>query len=171
MDSTRRHPNVVHPREITPVERVSGRRMALKGFPLAMNAGAKQLGATLYEIQPGQVPFPRHYHCANEEAMYVLEGTARVKIGDATIDATAGDFISFPVGPAHAHQVENSGTTVLRFLALSTMHATEVVGYPDSKKIMATGAPAGATWADPKWVRKIFEEGAEVDYFKGENVD
>lgn len=171
MSAPRRHPNVVHSSEVEPLARESGKRMAFRFFPLGSPAGARQLGASLYEIAPGQVPFPCHFHCANEEAMFVLEGRGHVRIGEAKVAVGPGDWISFPVGPDHAHQVENTGDVPLRFLALSTTHTVDVCGYPDSKKILAVGAPHGAKYEDPRWVRKIFEEGSAVDYFKGEQVD
>lgn len=42
-------------------------------------AGSTRLGCTLEEIQPGGRPADYHYHLANEEAMYVLEGAGTLR--------------------------------------------------------------------------------------------
>jgi hypothetical protein len=46
------------------------------------------------------------------------------------------------------------------------MHATEIVGYPDSKKIGAMAAPRGE-----RWLRLIARESSAVDYYDGEDAE
>lgn len=167
----RRHPHIINVDEAEGDERLTGTRFGWKYRALADLAGARALGASWYEIPPGRAPYPYHYHCVNEEAMYVLEGEGQVRIGGDTVAIRPGDWVSFPVGPATAHQVINSGTTPLRFLALSTKLNADVVGYPDSKKIGAMAAAPGAKYGDPRWVRIIVREGTGVDYFDGEKID
>ena len=41
---------------------------------LGGQAGGEHLGASLYEIPPGQATFPFHAHFANEELLIVIEG-------------------------------------------------------------------------------------------------
>jgi uncharacterized cupin superfamily protein len=41
---------------------------------LGRQAGAERLGASLFEIPPGQATFPYHQHTANEEMLIVLSG-------------------------------------------------------------------------------------------------
>jgi uncharacterized cupin superfamily protein len=68
------------------------------------------------------------------------------------------------VGPAHTHQLLNTGNGPLRYLCFSTMQPTEVVGYPDSKKIGAMSyTPAG----EPQ-VRIMVRQDSGVDYYDGE---
>ena len=55
----------------------------------------------------GASAFPRHYHCANEEAIFVLEGEGEIAIGEAQAQIRAGDFIALPRGREHAHRVSN----------------------------------------------------------------
>jgi hypothetical protein len=54
---------------------------------------------------------------------------------------------------------------------MSTKHSVEVVGYPDSGKIGAAGAPAGSSFFDTPWVRALFRTESGVDYYDGEDVD
>ena len=41
---------------------------------LGMAAGGRKLGVSWFEIQPGKKAFPFHFHRANEEGLFVLEG-------------------------------------------------------------------------------------------------
>jgi uncharacterized cupin superfamily protein len=163
MTTPRRHPNVVHRDEIRPVAIARGRHQAVRrSFGAA--AGSCQLGGSLMEVAPGSVSYPFHFHCANEEAIYVISGTGAVRIGDARVQVRAGDWIAFPVGPEHAHEMINDGTEPLVYLAIGTEHKCDVLGYPDSNKIQAIG---GASW-DDLWVRQIVRRGDGLDYWDGE---
>ena len=66
-----RHQNVRNADEVEAREMIKGRHnMRLR--QLGKPAGSRALGATLTEVAPGAVSFPRHAHHANEEAIYVL---------------------------------------------------------------------------------------------------
>lgn len=101
--TVRRHPNVVHQDEVEPTEVARGAHR-LTRRALGAAAGNRQLGASIYEVPPGARSYPRHWHGANEEAIYVLSGTGTARIGAAEVAIGAGDWLAFPVGPDHAHQ-------------------------------------------------------------------
>ena len=105
-------------------------------------AGGARLGCTLEEIRPGGSPAEYHYHVANEEAMYVLdgEGTLRTPAGETEIGS--GDYVSFPVGESGAHAVENTSEEPLRCLFVSTMDEPDVVVYPDTGKLHVVAGTA-----------------------------
>jgi uncharacterized cupin superfamily protein len=67
----------------------------------------KQLGATVYELPPGQSVCPYHYE-SKEEWLIVLEGelTARNPEGETVLGP--GDATVFPAGPAGAHRTDSS---------------------------------------------------------------
>ncbi len=159
----RRHPHVVNIDEVEAVEMQKGKHHA-RNRRLGPHAGNAQIGATLTELPPGALSFPFHYHCANEEAIFVVSGTGTVRIGDKRVAVRAGDWIALPIGPEHAHQVINDGTEPLRYLCMSTMHKCEVVGYPDSKKVAAWAGPAPQN----TWQRWISRQGESLDYWDGE---
>ena len=148
-----------------------GTRFGFGARILGEATGAQGIGASFYEVPPGRTAFPAHYHCANEEAMYIVAGEGRLRIGEATLAVGAGDYVTFPVGPAHAHQITNTGDAPLRYLSLSTRHPVDVVGYPDSQKIGATAAAPGSKFGDPSWVRLRLRPDAMLDYYDGETVD
>ena len=79
--SERRHPNVVHRDEVTALPMEKGKhRMKLRRLGAA--TGGQVIGASLTELAPHSVSFPFHYHCATEEAIYVLSGSGIARIGD-----------------------------------------------------------------------------------------
>ena len=99
---------------------------------LAAAAGGKGLGVSWFELQPGQKAFPLHFHLANDEAVFVLEGEGVLRLGDEEHALRAGDYVAFPPGPP-GHQIVNRSQSPLRYLAMSTMREPEVAVYPSLK--------------------------------------
>lgn len=171
MNESRRHPNVVNLSEVEGETSEGGKRFACTMKSLGFATGAKGVGCSWHEVPPGRTSWPRHYHCANEEAMFVLEGEGVLRIGDAEVPIRPGDYATFPVGPAHAHQVRNTGQGPLRYLGMSTMHMTEIVGYPDSKKFGASSAAGPEAWEKGEyWAAMRVKEGKPLPYFEGEDL-
>jgi uncharacterized cupin superfamily protein len=153
--ATRRHPNVVNLTELKTRGFEKGERFALTSGPLSRATGARGIGCSWYEVPPGKTAFPNHY---------VLEGTGTLRIGQDEVPVGPGDYATFPVGPAHTHQLLNTGTGPLRYLCFSTLLMTDVVGYPDSKKIGAMGFTA----TGESMVRIMVRQDSGVDYYDGE---
>ena len=63
---------------------------------------------------PGEGP-PLHVHREQDEFIYTLDGTFRVKLGDDLIEALPGSFVFIPRNTPHTWQ--NSGEAFSRFLA------------------------------------------------------
>jgi uncharacterized cupin superfamily protein len=163
MSQARRHPNVVNRDEVQPMPMTRGKHQMLFRR-LGGATGGQMLGANLTEVAPGAVSFPFHYHCATEEALYVMSGSGTARIGAERVPVRAGDWIAFPVGPEHAHQMINDGAEPLVYLCVSaSAQKVDVVGYPDSKKLSATAG----TFEKPihRWISR---EGESVDYWDGE---
>lgn len=59
---------------------------------LAAAAGGEKLGATLYKLMPGKKACPYHYHYANEEAVFVLDGTGTLRLNNQMISITQDDY-------------------------------------------------------------------------------
>jgi len=135
---------------------------------LGREAGSQKLGCSLYRLPPGKKAWPRHAHLANEEAIYILEGQGRSRIGKETQHVGPGDFLALVADPDAAHQLENTGREDLIYLCFSTMLAPDVIRYPDSGKtgVLAGSAPGG----DPakRMLTAFFPDGSEVPYWKDE---
>lgn len=164
--SERRHPNVLNVADADPISFGNGARFGGERRLLGFGTGARRIGASWFELPPGKAAFPFHYHCANEESLLVLEGTGTLRIGDQSVIVGAGDYATFPPGPGGSHQLTNTSDAPLRYLCLSTLDPVEVVGYPDSGKVLAMGAPK--PYADAPWVRVIGPDHSTREYFDGE---
>src|SRR5689334_12487835 len=100
------------PPQCAPTGRAAERYEARVGM-IAPKIGARQLGYNLTAVPPGEV-----------------------RIGAETFPIRAGDIIACPTGgPETAHQIINTGTTELKYLAVSTKEPAEICEYPDTGKI------------------------------------
>jgi uncharacterized cupin superfamily protein len=98
--------------------------------------GAKHLGATVYELPPGQSVCPYHYEYTEEEWLIVLEGVATVRTPEGEEELEPGEAVCFPTGPEGAHKITNKGIDEdVRVLMISNVSSTSVAVYPDSDKI------------------------------------
>ncbi len=101
------HPDVVDTGDPKWEERSHGDRFAYRRKQPVSAAGGARLGCNLYEVPPGKRAWPRHYHLANEEAIYVLQGRGTLGIGDEEVGISKGDYVASPAGEEWAHQVVN----------------------------------------------------------------
>lgn len=146
-----------------------GEAFAARFAQLGPLIGARQLGCRLVIVPAGKKAWPYHAHHVNEEMFVILEGTGTLRLGGTEQPVKAGDVIACPAGGQEtAHQLINTGETELRYLAISTMLAPEVVEYPDSAKFaVISGSPPGGN----KAARRMWYVGrAEtcLDYWDGE---
>jgi uncharacterized cupin superfamily protein len=174
--------NIVGEGDLVWSEQRHGERFGHRRKQLAAAAGGRKVGCSLYEVEPGRAAFPRHYHLANEEAIYVLEGSGTLRLGegDEEVALSRGDYVALPVGAGWAHQLVNTSDGVLRYLCLSTVVEPDVLLYPDSGKVgVYAGEAAGVQKEDGIFAEFLRDDvgvgyydldGAEVDYFDGEEV-
>lgn len=151
----------------------NAREMDQNGFrarvtPVLAEAGAMALGGSVWVIKPGAAGCPYHHHFGLEEVAIVLEGTLALRTPDGWSELAAGEVVVFPRGPAGAHQLANRSDADVRVLVLSDKNTADVVVYPDSNKVSASGVVEGADAGD-RW-RGIFSLDGEVDYFEGEQA-
>jgi uncharacterized cupin superfamily protein len=135
------------------------------GAEVARQAGAQNLGATVYELPPGNSICPYHWHAANEELLIVLAGTPTLRTPDGERELAEGDVVAFPIGEDGAHKVTNRSDAPTRVLIASEMNEPEVAVYPDSGKVMARQQAPGTPATG---VRAIFRFADGVDYWDGE---
>ena len=97
--------------------------------------GASQMGASLYELRPGQSVCPYHYEYPEEEWLVVLEGRVTVRHPGGEDELGPFDVVCFPSGPEGAHKVTCLGDETARVVMASTVSTPAVVVYPDSGKV------------------------------------
>jgi uncharacterized cupin superfamily protein len=120
--------------------------------------GAELMGATLYELPPGEKTWPYHFERANEEWLVCVAGRPTLRTPEGERELAPGDVAVFPRGPAGGHGVENCGGETARVVILSTKNPVEVVEYPDTGKV--------GVW-DEGYVY-LLRADATVDYWEGE---
>lgn len=129
--------------------------------------GARKLGYNLTELPPGKALCPFHSHRAEEEMFLILEGEGELRFGEQRYRIRKHDVIACPTGGADvAHQIINTGSTTMRYLAVSNLAEIEVCEYPDSKKI--------GVFADTATANRFggqFRCGSAVDYYDGERTE
>lgn len=161
-------PTVATEGELQWTERSHGEKFGYKRKSLSSAAGGERLGCSLYEVEPGKRAWPYHYHGANEEAIYVMEGTGTLRVDGEEVVLYEGGYASFPARAEGAHQLVNTSDSVLRYLCFSTMIEPDAMVYPDSGKV---GIFIGAAPGGPKEKRVLngfFREKDGVDYYEGE---
>lgn len=121
----------------------------------AHRAGAEELGATLYEVQPGGAVSPYHVHHGNEELLVVLGGHPTLRTPEGARRLEPGAVVAFPRGKRGAHRVANASEEPVRVLVVSTMRFPEVAEHGDTGAVMAMTGPQSG-WA--------FPPGAEVPF-------
>jgi len=132
---------------------------------LSLSTGGRKLGCSLYELPPGRRSAPYHWHAANEEAIYVLEGEGMLRLAGRETPLRKGCYATLQAGEGGAHQVLNIGTSPLRFLCFSPMLEPDVAFYPDSEKlsVFVGGAPGTL-----ETTMTTIPAHAECDYWEGE---
>jgi uncharacterized cupin superfamily protein len=129
-------------------DRFPGRHVA----PVGAQAGARELAANVYELDPGAVGSPSHVHHANEELLLVLAGTLSLRGPDDIRLLSAGAVVAFPRGRAGAHSLVNRSDAPVRYLVVSTTNCPDVVEYPD----------VGATLVVLAEQRRMYPHGADA---------
>jgi uncharacterized cupin superfamily protein len=100
--------------------------------PVGAQAGARELAANVYELDPGAVGSPLHVHHANEELLLVLVGTLSLHGPHGTQLVPAGGVVAFPRGRTGAHSLVNRSDEQVRYLVVSTTNRPDVVEYSDT---------------------------------------
>jgi uncharacterized cupin superfamily protein len=131
--------------------------------------GAQKLGYNVTAVPPGKAAYPFHSHRVNEEMFFVLDGQGEIRIGAERHPIRRGDVIACPPGgPETAHQIVNTGSGELRYLAVSTRISPEIADYPDSGKFgVYAEFPAGPD-GKPQHFYFMGREDLIVDYWDGE---
>ena len=120
-----------------------------------------QMGCFEMRVPPGSNVPPPHSHSANEELVYVIEGTLRYTVGSETRDLQPGDTMTTPRGVVHGFS--NPHAVVARALVINTpdigaRYFREVGsiinagGPPDRAKLLATMQSFGLVPAAPPGV-------------------
>ena len=130
---------------------------ALKLGPLV---GGSAVGASVYELPPGQALCPYHYEYGDEEWLLVLAGTPTLRRPSGEQRLRPLDVVCFLSGPEGAHKLSNDSDETVRFFMFSTVNHPAATVYPDSGKI--------GIWTGNKDDSMLVRKADAVSYYEGE---
>jgi uncharacterized cupin superfamily protein len=96
--------------------------------------GGPLLGATLYELGPGNFAV-LHFHHGSEELLVVLRGTPTLRTLEGERRLAEGDAVHFPTGPEGAHGLRNDTDAPVRYIVAGIRVSPEIAEYPELKKV------------------------------------
>jgi uncharacterized cupin superfamily protein len=108
-------------------------------------AGVTQFGVNLLRLKPGAWSAQRHWHTAEDEFVYVLEGEVVLATDDGEEILRPGDCAGFKAGEPNGHCLKNmSGADAMVLEVGTRAPAEDACDYPDIDLL----APRGATPAE-----------------------
>jgi uncharacterized cupin superfamily protein len=130
---------------------------------IGRQAGSERLGASVWDVPPGQAAYPYHFHYGEEELLFVLSGRPSLRTPEGWRDLEPGEAVAFLLGERGAHQVVNRTGEPVRLLVVSPSGIPEICVYPDSDKIgVFERTPEGGH------LRELYRRSDAVDYYDGE---
>jgi uncharacterized cupin superfamily protein len=123
--------------------------------------GADLIGATLYEVPPGERTWPYHYELGCEEWLIAVSGRPTLRTAEGERELEPGDVAVFAEGPAGAHQVINRSDEPCRVVIFSSKSPLAIVHYPDSGKV--------GLWTQSDGYQGMLRNEPNLDYWEGED--
>ncbi len=94
-------------------------------------AGLTRFGVNLVELPAGEISSQRHWHTAQDEFVYLLEGELTLVTDAGESRFVAGQCIGFPAGRADGHQLQNRAAVPAVYLEIGDRTPGDRVIYPD----------------------------------------
>ncbi|MBA3908320.1 MAG: hypothetical protein C0524_00250 [Rhodobacter sp.] len=129
---------------------VSGEN-GLATLQLSGAGGLTQFGAYLETLAPGAWSSARHWHSAEDEFLYLLEGTATLRDDNGMTDVFPGDALCWRQGDPNAHHLTNRGEVPCNWLIVGSRAKGDICTYPDDGRRLVNG--------DTRW-QMIAKDGA-----------
>jgi uncharacterized cupin superfamily protein len=98
--------------------------------------GLTQFGVNLTRLKPGAASALRHWHEAEDEFVYVLEGEIMLIEDGGTTVLQRGDAAGFKAGVANGHHLVNKSQCDAVYLEVGTRAKRERAHYPDVDLIL-----------------------------------
>jgi uncharacterized cupin superfamily protein len=103
-------------------------------------AGLDQFGVNLMRLPPGHWSSQRHWHSAEDEFVWVVEGEVVLVENDGEVVLRAGDCAGFKAGVANGHHLENRSDREAVLLEVGSRRPVEdACDYPDIDMVARAG--------------------------------
>ena len=93
--------------------------------------GLDQFGVNLSRLKPGAASSQRHWHQAEDEFVYMLEGELVLIEDDGETVLRPGDAAGWKAGVANGHCLVNRSSRDAVYLEIGSRAPREVASYPD----------------------------------------
>lgn len=104
-------------------------------------AGLDQFGVNLLRLPAGAWSSQRHWHSAEDEFVWVVEGEVVLVEEDGETVLVAGDCAGFKAGVPNGHRIENRSDRDAVLLEVGSRRpADDACDYPDIDMILPKGA-------------------------------
>ncbi|PZQ99368.1 MAG: cupin [Cereibacter sphaeroides] len=124
----RRHPAIIHWSDIektAPYHYDNDDELMAFNAPLARHFGLQRLGIHHERLPPGRRLSYPHAESAEEEFVYVIDGTPDVWLDGEIHRLAPGDAVGFPAGTGLAHTFLNNTETEVRLLVIGEKNKPE----------------------------------------------
>jgi len=115
----------IHDSEIPWEVTYPGTHREIRGKALCDVGGRAKVGVGVLELPPGSDTTPAHYHSAEEEHLYVLEGRLVLQLGEARFELVPGSYVCFPAGQPIMHHLQNPYGGPARYLMIGERIASD----------------------------------------------
>jgi uncharacterized cupin superfamily protein len=122
-------------------------------------AGLSQFGANLLRLPPGGWSSQRHWHTAEDEFVWVVEGEVVLVTDEGEQVLRAGDCAGFPAGEPNGHHLQNRSASEVVLLEVGSRRPDDDgADYPDIDLTLRNGESGyrhkdGAPYADTQTAR------------------
>ncbi len=93
--------------------------------------GLSQFGVNLLHLPPGTWSAQRHWHSAEDEFVWVLQGEVTLVTDKGEEILGVGECAAFPKGQANGHHLINNSNELAVVLEVGTRSSDDVCEYPD----------------------------------------
>ena len=108
--------------------------------------GLTDFGVNLLELQPGAWSSQRHWHSAEDEFVWVLDGEVVLIDNDGEHILRAGECAAFPKGDCNGHHLVNRSDAIVSCLEIGSRKPDkDDCDYPDIDLHIGPGRDAGYT--------------------------
>jgi uncharacterized cupin superfamily protein len=111
-----------------------------KRWKLGDAVGLTQFGVSLMRLEPGVWTSQRHWHTAEDEFVWVLEGEVVLVEDEGETILRAGDCAGFKAGVPNGHHIQNRSDKVAVMLEIGSRKPDEDgCDYPDIDLMLRPG--------------------------------
>ena len=122
-------------------------------------AGLTQFGVNLLRLPAGAWSSQRHWHSAEDELVYVLEGEVVLVTDDGEELLAAGDSAGFKAGEANGHHLQNRSGREAVMLEIGSRKRDEgSIDYPDIDLVFPEGGKGFARRDGRPYVKEDYRD-------------